>query len=111
MNNDKLITTAAPGGKIEEEVTKTVSKNVTKTPSQLTWENVTITAIPPKKRCGKGKNDPVVPKEIIRGVSGTVKPGQFLAIIGASGKYAEHSLTCLFSRLWKDHYVELPFGS
>jgi len=52
-----------------------MSKNVTKTPSQISWENITITAHPPKKRCGKGKNAPSEPKEIIRGVSGTVKPG------------------------------------
>ena len=110
MNNNKLITTA-PGGKIEEENTKVVSKNVTKTPSQLTWENVTITAVPPKKRCGKGKNAPAEPKEIIRGVSGTVKPGQFLAIIGASGKCLIHYLTCLSSRCWKNYSLELPFGA
>jgi len=40
--------------------------------------------MPPKGRC-KPKNALTEPKEIIRGVSGTVKPGQFLAIIGASG--------------------------
>ena len=91
MNNNKLITTSQ-GGKIEEENARVVSmsKNVTKTPSQISWENITITAHPPKKRCGKGKNAPSEPKEIIRGVSGTVKPGQFLAIIGASGKYTKH---------------------
>lgn len=40
--------------------------------------------MPPKGRC-KPKNALTEPKEIIRGVSGTVLPGQFLAIIGASG--------------------------
>ena len=40
--------------------------------------------MPPTGRC-KPKNALKEPKEIIRGVSGTVKPGQFLAIIGASG--------------------------
>lgn len=40
--------------------------------------------MPPKGRC-KPKNALTEPKEIIRGVSGTVMPGQFLAIIGASG--------------------------
>ena len=42
--------------------------------------------MPPKGRC-KPKNALKEPKEIIRNVSGTVMPGQFLAIIGASGKY------------------------
>lgn len=40
--------------------------------------------MPPKGRC-KPKNALKEPKEIIRNVSGTVMPGQFLAIIGASG--------------------------
>ena len=51
---------------------------------QITWKNIEIKAIPPKGRC-KPKNALKEPKEIIRGVSGTVMPGQFLAIIGASG--------------------------
>ena len=51
---------------------------------QITWENIRITAEPPKGKC-KGKNALKEPKEIIKGVSGTVMPGQFLAIIGASG--------------------------
>jgi len=40
--------------------------------------------LPPKGKC-KPKNALTQPKDIIRGVSGTVMPGQFLAIIGASG--------------------------
>ena len=40
--------------------------------------------MPPKGRCVP-KNALKEPKDIIRGVSGTVLPGQFLAIIGASG--------------------------
>ena len=43
-----------------------------------------ITAKPPTGKC-KPKNALKVDKEIIRGVSGTVMPGQFVAIIGASG--------------------------
>ena len=54
---------------------------------QLTWENVKITAMPPVGKCGRrAKNALKEPKTIIDGVSGTVKPGQFVAIIGASGK-------------------------
>ena len=62
---------------------QTVS-NRTKNPVQITWKNIVIRAMPPTGRC-KPKNALKEPKEIIRGVSGTVMPGQFLAIIGASG--------------------------
>ena len=51
---------------------------------QLTWKNVTISSVP-RGRCGRpipGANE----KVIIDDVSGTVAPGQFLAIIGASGE-------------------------
>ena len=59
-------------------------RNKTKQPIQITWKNITITATPPKPKCKK--NAPAPPsKEIIKGVSGTVMPGQFLAIVGASG--------------------------
>ena len=58
----------------------------TNRPVQLSWEDITIRAMPPTGRC-KPKNALTEPKEIIRGVSGTVMPGQFLAIIGASGKF------------------------
>lgn len=52
---------------------------------QLTWENICITAMPATGRC-KGQGMLKEEKVIINGVSGTVMPGQFLAIIGASGK-------------------------
>ena len=58
-----------------------------KKPIQLSWENIVITAQPPKGKC-KPKNSLTEPKEIIKCVSGTVMPGQFLAIIGASGEYS-----------------------
>lgn len=58
--------------------------NRTKRPMQITWKDIVITAQPPSGKC-KPKNAIKVPKEIIRGVSGTVMPGQFVAIIGASG--------------------------
>lgn len=54
---------------------------------QLTWENIHITAMPATGRC-KGQGMLKEKKTIIDGVSGTVMPGQFLAIIGASGKLA-----------------------
>lgn len=60
----------------------------TKKKIQLTFQNVHISALPKKKRCGGKKGEaPQQPKVILNDVSGTILPGQFLAIIGASGKY------------------------
>jgi len=47
---------------------------------QLTFENIYITAMPVGKKKKTEK-----PKLIINGCSGTILPGQFLAILGASG--------------------------
>lgn len=49
-------------------------ESLAKNPIQLTWKNIVITAQPPKGRC-KPKNALKEPKEIIKGVSGTVMPG------------------------------------
>jgi len=51
---------------------------------QLSWHDISIVANPPTGRC-KPRGGIKEPKTIIDGVSGTVMPGQFLAIIGASG--------------------------
>ena len=48
----------------------------TRIPVELAWKDVTITT--------KSKG---APKTILNQVSGLVKPGQFLAIIGASGLF------------------------
>ena len=53
---------------------------------QISWENITIKTVPVTKKCGKEIADPPKPRTIINGVSGTLCPGQFVAIIGASGK-------------------------
>jgi ABC-type multidrug transport system ATPase subunit len=42
--------------------------------------------MPAQGKCCKGQSLLKEPKKIIDGVSGAVLPGQFLAIIGASGK-------------------------
>jgi ABC-type multidrug transport system ATPase subunit len=47
---------------------------------QLSFENIYITALPLGKKRHTEK-----PKLIINGASGTILPGQFLAILGASG--------------------------
>ena len=48
---------------------------------QLTWENIEIET-KASKPCKGPKKEPF---QILKGVTGTVKPGEFLAIIGASG--------------------------
>jgi ABC-type multidrug transport system fused ATPase/permease subunit len=68
---------------------------------QLTWKNIEISAPPKQGRCGK-KIEGAMPKPILRGVSGTVSPGEFLSIIGASGKSFLNIHRC-----WKDDSVEL----
>jgi len=55
-----------------------------KQPIQLSWKEIIITAVPPTGKC-KPRGALTEPKLIIDNVSGTVQPGQFLAIIGASG--------------------------
>ena len=50
---------------------------------QISWSDIKIKAVPPQGRCKKAVGEE---KVIIDGVSGSVLPGQFLAIIGASGK-------------------------
>ena len=52
---------------------------------QLSWHNINITANITVGKCLCCKPGVTTQKKIIDGVSGTVLPGQFLAIIGASG--------------------------
>lgn len=51
---------------------------------QLTFHNVKITAMPRKNMCGTIKKGEAE-KVILNDVSGTIKPGEFVAILGASG--------------------------
>ena len=56
---------------------------------ELTFKNITVTAKPKKRRCrrpkpGASQSQPQE-KIILDNISGSVKPGEFLAIIGASG--------------------------
>ena len=62
---------------------------------QMSWLDITIKAVPPTGRC-KPKGGSTKTKIIIDSVSGTVCPGQFLAIIGASGKQIKFKLTATF---------------
>jgi ABC-type multidrug transport system fused ATPase/permease subunit len=61
-------------------------KESNKKKMKMSWENIVIKAIPKTKKCGRAIDPVPQPKVILNDVSGTVFPGQFLAIIGASGK-------------------------
>jgi ABC-type protease/lipase transport system fused ATPase/permease subunit len=65
---------------------KKLFKESQKKKMQLSWEHIVIRAIPKAKKCGRSIQPPPQAKIILNDVSGTVLPGQFLAIIGASGK-------------------------
>lgn len=62
---------------------------------QMSWLDITIKAVPPTGRC-KPKGAITKTKIIIDCVSGTVCPGQFLAIIGASGKNLQNKILSAF---------------
>jgi ABC-type transport system involved in cytochrome bd biosynthesis fused ATPase/permease subunit len=64
----------------------------TKKKIQLTFEDVLIKTIPQQRKCCNKNAEPQKPKIILENVSGTIQPGQFLAIIGASGKYNKSCL-------------------
>ena len=64
---------------------------------QLNWQNVYISTNPTSGCCGKNKN--LEPKVILDNVSGSVLPGQFLSIIGASGAGKTTLLNYLSGRL------------
>jgi len=69
-----------------EEGGRKIFKPSTKKAMQLTFENIVIKTVPKVKKCCKGKNYEVPKaKTILNGVSGSILPGQFLSIIGASG--------------------------
>ena len=73
------------------------SSNPNKVPIQLSWKDIRIETIPKAGCCGK-KTD-IEPKVILDGVSGSVLPGQFLSIIGASGAGKTTLLNYLSGRL------------
>lgn len=63
-----------------------IIKKTSKQLMQLSWIDITITADPPTGRCANKSGQIKEKKIIIDNAHGTVMPGQFLAIIGASGK-------------------------
>lgn len=71
--------------------------NQSKTKIQLAWKDVHIQALPKTGCCGKkGTGEP---KVILNNVSGSVLPGQFVSIIGASGAGKTTLLNYLSGRL------------
>lgn len=83
---------------------KKLFKESNKKKMKMSWENIVISAIPRTKKCGRAIVPVPQPKVILNDVSGTVFPGQFLAIIGASGKLIiECSVYNLPNRCWKDY--------
>lgn len=75
----------SPTGK---DPNKMVFQKSTKKQIQLTFEDVLIKTIPQQRKCCNKNAEPQKSKIILDNVSGTIQPGQFLAIIGASGKYS-----------------------
>jgi ABC-type multidrug transport system ATPase subunit len=56
---------------------------------QLTFENLTVKTIPKRKKvlfCEYG--EPTQSKIILDNMSGTICPGQFVAMLGSSGKFS-----------------------
>lgn len=64
----------------------------------LSWHDIKITALPTPGCCGRIPED-AKEKEIIRGVSGSALPGEFISIIGASGAGKTTLLNHLSGRL------------
>lgn len=52
---------------------------------QISFEDIVISTDPVTKGCCGKKTLTGAPKVVIDGVNGTVMPGQFVAILGASG--------------------------
>ena len=89
-----------------EEGHRKIFKPSTKKAMQLTWENIVIRTVPKVKKFCRGK-DYKAPeaKTIIDGVSGTILPGQFLSIIGASGKFILMKLSFMIAHLYGHHWM------
>lgn len=104
-------------------------EDVKKTKIQLTWKNVNISASPVKKMCGRKsesqENVTILSEFNIKSfmslwrhiltlslgdINGTVKPGQFLTIMGASGKDSIRGGSPVVDTIFrcrKDHSAQL----
>lgn len=70
---------------------------------QISWHDVKISAVP-KGRCCKGP-DFSKKKEILKGISGSVLPGQFVSILGASGAGKTTFLNHISGRLTSKNLI------
>jgi ABC-type multidrug transport system fused ATPase/permease subunit len=75
---------ASPTGKNPNKIVFQLSH---KKKIQLTFEDVLIQTVPQQRKCCNRNAVQEKPKIILNKVSGTIQPGQFLAIIGASGTH------------------------
>lgn len=74
-------------------------KPSTKKKIQLTFENLTVKTIPQRKKvlfCEYG--EPTKAKVILDNISGTIMPGQFVAVLGSSGSGKTTFLNFLSNR-------------
>ena len=74
----------------------------------MTFENLTVKTIPKQKgfffyKYGVATES----KTVLDKISGTFVPGQFVAILGTSGKF---NVLIMHNRVWEDDIFELSFG-
>ncbi len=80
--------------------------DVVKQKIQLTFKNVQIRTTPRRRRFYDRSNEMPETKIILDNVNGTILPGQFVSIMGASGKgyiYINYDY-----RSWKNNFAQLP---
>jgi ABC-type multidrug transport system ATPase subunit len=70
--------------RVKRSAVKSSFDDTKKLKIQIQWKNISIKAPPKSGLCRKPPAD-AEPRVILDSLNGTVKPGQFLAIIGASG--------------------------
>lgn len=75
-----------------------------KTKISLSWHDIDIQAEPRKGCCGKKGVGEV--KQILKGISGSALPGQFISIIGASGAGKTTLLNHLSGRLISNNLLK-----
>ncbi|XP_071102630.1 protein white-like [Haliotis cracherodii] len=75
-------------------------------PIHLSWENVNVYVKSERKKCCGGGSEAVKQKQILRNVTGMVKPGSLLAIIGASGAGKSTLMNVLTNRNVAQYIVE-----
>ena len=74
---------------------------------QLTFKDLTIRTSFKRRRFYDRSSEIPETKIILDNVSGTILPGQFVSIMGASGKYIYIPLLNHY-RCWQDDIAELP---